>query len=149
MDIQSIVHLARHGQRFLRKETILNGGTPVYFTRAQDGKLFSLEQISASDYNFSENIQTGQIISEEYLKGLYLDGLKAYVRKDWEKAVKRFEAIFILRRDYEDVQEKLIEMRQQLQNNNKGVRDDLKDLYFNALKAMVNGAWLDIVEDQK
>jgi len=74
-------------------------GTPVYFTRAPDGKLFSLEQISASDYNFSEKIQTGQIISDEYLEGLYLDGLKAYVRKDWEKAIKRFEAIFILRRD--------------------------------------------------
>ncbi len=59
------------------------------------------------------------------------------------KAVKRFEAIFILRRDYEDVQEKLIEMRQQIQSDGKGAHDDLKDLYFNALKAMVNGAWLE------
>jgi DnaJ-class molecular chaperone len=107
-------------------------GTPVLFTRAPDGYIFQIEILNApppqpiksSSEPPNESPQTTALPTESpketpqpvsaNLEAKYIQGLKAYVQKDWQKACFYFEQVAAERPSYEDVTEKLYLARKHL-----------------------------------
>ncbi len=95
---------------------------------------------SSGKFSTGANVQK---TSDDYLEEIYIDGLQAYAGKDWEEAIKLFETIFIVRQDYRDVREKLIEMDQYRKKIKEGEDGKLKALYRQALTAITRESWED------
>jgi DnaJ-class molecular chaperone/tetratricopeptide (TPR) repeat protein len=109
-------------------------GTPVCFTRAPNGNIFSIEQPSKISHRYSQ-------FNEKNLEEIYFAGLRAYIVKDWEKATSLFEEIFEVNQNYEDVLTKLEEIRQI-----QATEQNLRDLYKQGLRATASNSLLEAKE---
>ncbi len=99
--------LAEARKAIFAKGNDIEWGTPVYFTRTPDGRIFDVQPVAALVADDLKPL-TDQRLEKE-LARLYDDGLSAYWLKDWARAGQIFTHLLTLRSNYPGAAEKLAE----------------------------------------
>jgi formylglycine-generating enzyme required for sulfatase activity len=107
-------------------------GTPVYFTRAPDGRVFAVEQGETPEPAEPSTPPVVDAELEERLERAYLDGLAAYHRGELEKARQYFQSVTATHPGYRDVAAHLEQIEAQL---------ELVKLYEGATAALESESW--------
>jgi outer membrane protein assembly factor BamD (BamD/ComL family) len=106
------------GRRAIRlaEARTMEWGTPVLFMRAPQGVIFRVSEAQRKKVPPPQIPELPEEVDEaleQRLTELYTRGLSAFWLEEWEKAARSFQAIVDVRPDYEDVADKLAEVKRQ------------------------------------
>ncbi len=106
--------LAEARKAIYASENDVEWGTPVYLTRASDGRIFEIEAQPEPLPRFDLTPEK-DLEYEKRLTQRYDEGLSAFWLQDWTRARRIFQEVVDLRPNYSDAAEKLAHVEQQLE----------------------------------